>query len=124
MARDWTLENTSAQFVSVKIRNAAGEIVRAVGFPPHSQKSVRFLFRMPDGSPDVEAAKVNEDVKQHVEQGRMKLFEREFDPKAANLGPLFNETDPEETRIQKILEYRRSLKAKAPEASKPSRKKE
>ena len=117
MAKELTIENISGQFVSVKVRDAAGEIVRAVGFPPHSSKPARIIFRKPDGSVDADACNANEDIRQHIEQGRVRVYDKAVELKVPNTGPLFNETDPEEERIRKILDHRRKVKGTATPAA-------
>lgn len=119
MAKEWTIENTSGQFVSVKVRDAAGNIVKAVGFPPHSGKPVRNIFRKPDNSPDSDACLANDDVRQHIESGRIRVYEKQVESKVPNVGPLFNETDPEEERVRKILEHRRKVKGKNRQVTMP-----
>ena len=107
---EWIIENVSAAYIAVKLKNDKHEIVRSVGLAPGSQTPVRNIFRKPDGSADVDAAKANEDIVAHqaAEPPLLKLAEREVWRKdASGPGPLFNENDPEARRVEKILQRRR-----------------
>lgn len=111
-AKQWVFENVGHGFITIKIREE-DRIVRAEGLAPGAIKPVRNIFRKKDGSVDVDAAKANEDVKAHVEAKYLKMYEREIVMKEGNTGPLFNSTDPEETRVAKVLAHRLKVKEEA-----------
>lgn len=116
----YEIENCSGAFVSV---HAGGG--RVVAFPPGTSKPVRDLFRGSDGQADMDACRANESLQSHITTGKLRLVEREVAQKVASgPGPLYNETDSEETRVEKILAWRKRLKAElaAPAAPAPKRK--
>jgi len=111
--KQWVFENVSGGFLSIKIRAADGAIVRAEGIRPGSVRPVREVFRGAGGTVDLDAAKANEDVRALQQAGRLKVYEREVASKVGNVGPLFNENDPEPLRVEKILAYRLKVKEAA-----------
>lgn len=104
--KEWVLENVSASFCSIRIGDAVH------GIAPGSVRPVSRYFKLPGGGPDVDAARANESIKAHCEAGALRLFEREYAPKAASGAQrLWNESDPEEIRVEKVLAHRRKVKA-------------
>lgn len=136
--KEWVIKNVSAAYIAVKLKNEKGEIVRSFGLAPQSETPVRNIFRAQDGSADVAAARANEDVIAHqaANPPLLELAEREvWRKEAAGPGPLFNENDPESTRVEKILQHRQQQRAEAraaaagrtrpaPRSSKPDKEKE
>lgn len=102
----YEIENVSGTFVSV---HAGGKIV---AFPPGSSKPVRDLFRGADGQADMDACRANESLAGHMASGKLRLVEHDVAVKVpSGPGPLYNEDDPEELRVAKILAWRQKLKA-------------
>lgn len=120
--KEWVLKNISAAYVAVKIKDKeTGEIIRSQGLAPQSVTPVRNIFRKPDGSADLMAARANEDVVAHCAAKVLELAEREvWQKEASGPGPLFNENDPEPERVRKILEHRQSTKANARRSHEPA----
>lgn len=108
--KQWVIKNVSGSFVSVHLED------RTVAFPPGAVKPVRALCKKADGSADVEAVQSNASVLAHCSAGVLKLFEQEFVPKKGNVGPLYNEDDPEPVRVEKILAHRLKVKEAAARA--------
>jgi len=102
--KEWVFENVSNAFVSIKTGNAV------LGLAPRSIRPVAAFFRRAGGGPDVDAARASESVRGLVDGGSLKLYERDMTPKAGNTGRVWNESDPEEVRVQKVLDHRRRVK--------------
>ena len=111
--KEWCFENVSTAFISIRV----GDAVR--GLAPKSIRPVAAFFRKASGGPDVDAARASESVKGLIDQGALKMYERESTPKVGNVGRVWNETDPEEVRVQKVLDHRRAVKAEGKPAPAP-----
>jgi len=105
--KEWVFENVSTAFVSIKV----GDQVR--GIAPGSVRPVAGFFRKTGGGADVEAARTNESVKGLTDHGALKMYERDTTLKVGNVGRVWNESDPEEVRVEKVLEHRRKIKEAA-----------
>lgn len=102
--KEWVFENVSSAFVSIRTGD------RVIGLAPKSVRPVSAFFKKA-GGPDVEAARANESVQGLIGQAALKLYEREYTPKIGNTGRVWNEDDPEEVRVQKVLDHRKAVKA-------------
>lgn len=103
--REYVFTNISGAFFSIR----SGDAFQ--GLAPGAMRPVSVFFRLSNGEADVEAAKANESVKSLMDQGLLTMTEREYTPKSpSTAGKLYNETDPEEMRVAKILASRRKLK--------------
>lgn len=117
IVQEWVIMNVSKAYISIKLRDASGNVVRSIGIAPGKVEPVRNIFRAGDGSADVEAARANADVKAQQEKGRVKLVERDRVQRVGKQRPLFNHDDPEEDRVAKVLahrnQFKKSLRARA-----------
>lgn len=105
--KQWCIENVSTAFVSIRV----GEQIH--GIPPGE---ARPLTRWFGGS--AETARANASVKALVEQGAVRLYERDVVIKVGNQPCPWNQDDPEDVRVAKVLEHRRRVKEAA--AGKPT----
>ena len=105
--KETVFENVSSAFISIRV----GEQV--MGLAPKSVRPVSMFFKA-----GADAARANDSVKSLIEQGALKLYERDCVQRVGNTGRLWNESDPEEVRVQKVLDHRRAVKARL--AAKPA----